>query len=53
MEGASQVGIYPVWYDNDTEEGCKDRNEEDVPPCEQLHIREWNEMMRLLERIKS
>ena len=53
IEGSSQAGIYPVWYDNNTEKDYKDRTKEQLPRCEHLHIHEWNEMMDLLERIKS
>ena len=53
IEGASQVGIYPVWYDNDTDKDYKDRSNEHLPQCEHLHIHEWNEMIDLLERIKT
>ena len=53
IEGASQAGIYPVWYDNDTERGYKDRSDERSPQCEHLHIHEWNEMIDWLERKKQ
>lgn len=53
IEGASQAGIYPVWYDNDTEKDYKDRSNEHLPQCEHLHIHEWNEMVDLLESMKS
>ena len=53
IEGASQVGIYPVWYDNDTDKDYKDRSNEHLPQCEHLHIHEWNEMIDLLEKIKK
>ncbi|MDE5818352.1 MAG: HAD family hydrolase [Lachnospiraceae bacterium] len=53
IEGASQVGIYPVWYDNDTDKDDKDWSNEQLPQCEHLHIHEWTEMIDLLERIKS
>ena len=53
IEGASQVGIYPVWYDNDTEKNYKDRSNEYIPQCEHLHIHEWNEMIDLLERMRT
>lgn len=53
IEGASQVGIYPIWYDNDTEKDYKDRSGECLPHCEHLHIYTWQEMIDLLERIKS
>lgn len=48
IEGASQAGIYPVWYDNDTEKDYNDHNA-CMPECEHLHIHEWNEMINLLE----
>ena len=48
IEGASQVGIYPVWYDNDTD---KDRSNEHLPQCEHLHIHELNELIDLLESL--
>ena len=51
IEGASHVGIYPVWYDNDTEKDYKGYNNEKLPQCEHLHIHEWNEMIELLEKI--
>lgn len=53
IEGASQVGIYPVWYDNDTDKNYKDRSDERLPQCKHLHIHEWNELIDLLEKIKS
>ncbi|MBR4769657.1 MAG: HAD-IA family hydrolase, partial [Clostridia bacterium] len=53
IEGSSQAGIYPVWYDNNTEKDYKDRTKEQLPRCEHLHIHEWKEMIDLLERIKS
>lgn len=53
IEGASQVGIYPIWYDNETDRECKDRSAEDTPKCEHLHIHEWREMMDLLNSMKA
>lgn len=52
IEGASQVGIYPIWYDNDTERDYKDLSAGHVPACDHLHIHEWGEMIDLLEKIK-
>ena len=52
VEGAARAGIYPVWYDNDTEKEYKDRSDESVPKCELLHIHEWREMMELLETMR-
>lgn len=52
IEGAAQAGIYPIWYDNDTDKGYKDRSGERLPECEHMHIREWSEMIDLLEALK-
>lgn len=52
IEGAAQAGLYPVWYDNDTEKNYKDRSGERPPQCEHLHIREWSEMTGLLRKLK-
>ena len=51
IEGASQVGIYPIWYDNDTEKDYKDYPKERIPQCEHLRIHEWDEMIDLLEHL--
>ena len=53
IEGSSQVGIYPIWYDNNTDYDYKDRSNEQIPKCEHLHIHEWNEMIHLLESLKN
>ena len=46
IEAASAVGIFPVWYDNDT-----DANVDNIKPnCEHLHIHEWDELIKLLEK---
>ena len=45
IEGAAQVGIYPIWYDNETDREYKDRYKESEPKCKHLHIHEWREMM--------
>lgn len=44
IEGAAQVGIYPVWYNNDTDREGRVHAAGIVPQCEHLHIREWSEM---------
>ena len=52
VEGSSQAGIYPIWYDNDTDKNYKDRCDERLPQCEHVRIHEWNEMINLLEKLK-
>lgn len=44
IEGASRAGMFPIWYDHET----KDYFEDKVPECDHLHIREWNEMIKVL-----
>ncbi len=53
VEGASSVGIFPVWYDNPIDKDTRDRAGERVPECEHLYIREWSEMVDLLEKMKK
>lgn len=53
VEGAAQAGIFPVWYDNDTEKDYKGAAVEYTPECAHLHIREWQEMIDLLEGMKT
>ena len=44
IESSSQLGIFPVWYDNNT-----DANIGDITPnCEHLHIHEWDELINIL-----
>ena len=47
VEGAAGAGIFPVWYDNDSE--YKDRDY--VPKCEHLHIKDWSEMIKILDKL--
>lgn len=49
VEGAAGAGIFPVWYDNGLECTYRDRTCEAPPACEHLHIREWSELIALLE----
>jgi len=52
VAGAAQVGIFPVWYDNDTECDYRDRAKETPPVCRHLYIKEWDEMIEILEGLK-
>lgn len=53
VEGASNVGIFPVWYDNSIDKDYIDRAHEKQPECEHLYINEWDEMIRVLEELKN
>jgi putative hydrolase of the HAD superfamily len=50
VEGSAAVGIFPVWYEDET---IADPYREDVryaaPQCEHLHIHDWNELIEALE----
>ena len=52
VEGSSQLGIYPVWYDNAMECDYRDKSKEMAPTCEHLHIHEWGEMIEVLEALR-
>ncbi len=49
--GAHDAGLFPVWYEN--ERGCPYRAEGDrvEVSCPCLHIREWEELTRALDRL--
>lgn len=51
IEGSSQVGIYPVFYDNHTDREYKKFSDNAALQCEYLHIHEWKELIDVLERI--
>lgn len=52
IEGASQVGIYPVWYDNETEKDYRGNSATETPKCEHLHIYEWDELISILKKFE-
>ncbi len=47
VEGAAGAGIFPVWYDNDSEYTDRDY----VPKCEHLYIKDWSEMVKILDKL--
>lgn len=53
VEGSSQVGIYPVWYDNGTGRDQMKPFDKPLPKCEHLHIHEWQELINTLEKLKN
>ena len=53
IEGAAQVGIFPVWLDSDTDREGRDHAAGIVPQCGHLHIREWSEMVAVLEQLRA
>ena len=53
VESAAQVGIYPVWYDNSIDKDYIDRANEKQPKCDHLYIREWDEMINVLQKLNN
>ena len=50
VEGSAAVGIFPVWYQDETAENpWRGLNKGVVPQCEHLHICNWMEMIEVLE----
>lgn len=50
IEGASQVGIFPVWYESFSADTSMHSKKAKRPECEHLHIHEWHELIDILER---
>lgn len=53
VEGAAQVGIYPVWYDNSIDKDYIDRVNEKQPQYDHLCIKEWYEMIDVIRELKD
>mgnify|MGYP006330298577 FL=1 len=53
VEGAAQIGIFPVWYDNSIDKDYIDRVNERQPQCDHLYIKEWDEMIEVLEDLNK
>ena len=54
VEGSAAVGIYPVWYEDETVGNPFVAQQKGVTPtCEHLHIHDWLELVTLLENITS
>lgn len=51
IEGSSQVGIFPVLYDNDTGKEHNYPANIKTLQCEHLHIHEWMELVEVLEQL--
>lgn len=51
IEGSSQVGIFPVLYDNDTDKGYIKSSDYKTLQCEYLHIHDWRELIDILESL--
>ena len=53
VEGSAAIGIFPVWYEDEVVENpWREQNKGVVPKCEHLHIRDWMEMIDVLEGLR-
>lgn len=49
--GASNVGIYPIWYHHSLECSYRDKSLDIAPDCEHLYICEWTELIDVLREL--
>lgn len=53
VEGSAAVGIFPVWYENETAESpWREQYEGLVPSCAHLHVHDWMELIDVLEGLE-
>jgi putative hydrolase of the HAD superfamily len=52
VEGATAVGMYPVWYEGLIVENPWREVNSKEPNCEHLHIHDWRELVTILEDLK-
>jgi len=51
IEGSAAVGMFPVWYDNKTiESPWRRKNDRIILSCEHLHIHDWSELIKILQK---
>ena len=53
VEGASGAGIFPVWFDSDIECPYRDKERETVPSCDMLRIKNYGQLIEILDRFKD
>ena len=51
--GAAGAGIFPVWYHSDIECSYRDKNLDIPPECGHLYIRDWLELIEVLENLQG
>jgi len=50
VEGSAAVGIFPVWYEDETMDNpSRGQSKGAVPDCDHLHIHDWLEVIEVLE----
>lgn len=50
--GASSVGMYPVWYHSEKDCFYRDNKKDEKPECEHLYIRDWKELINILQNME-
>jgi len=54
VEGSAAVGIFPVWYENETiENPWRDQSKGERPMCTHLHIHDWLELIERLNKLED
>lgn len=52
VEGSAQIGIFPVWYEDETMEyPWRGKDNGIAQNCKYLHIHNWLELIEVLEGI--
>mgnify|MGYP002622665600 CR=1 FL=1 len=52
--GSAQVGIFPIWYEDETMENpWRAKDDGNVPNCKHLHIHDWLELIEALEEFNE
>ena len=49
LDGARSAGIFPVWYHSHIECGYRDKSTDVRPEYEHLYIRDWLELIKILD----
>jgi len=52
VKGANSAGIFPVWYESEIECWYRERGSQNTPECDHLHLKNWRELIEVLECIK-
>lgn len=50
-KGASNAGIFPVWFQSSLSCHYRDKSMDVPPECRHLHIHDWDEMINILQKL--
>lgn len=53
VDGSSQTGIFPVWYDNQEITDFSVEKNKIPPTCKHLHIKDWTQLIAYMENLKK